>query len=155
MNKLKEAIRYLLINSTQPSKLTKTKVTKLVYLSDWISSVSRNEQITGVKWYFDHYGPYVSDVYFMAEKDSKIKIESGFNAFGNPKETLVCKITKEKFKSKLNNEEQEILDKVLEKTDDMNWREFIDFVYNTKPIKTSKKYSTLDLISIALDKSSD
>lgn len=155
MNKLKEVIRYLLINSSQPSKLTKTKVTKLVYLSDWISSVKRNKQITEIKWYFDHYGPYVSDIYFMAEKDSKIEIESGYNAFGNPKETLVCKIKKEKFKPKLNIEEQEILNKVLETTDDMNWREFIDFVYNTKPIKISKKYSTLDLISIALTKSSD
>lgn len=155
MNRLKEVIRYFLVNSSQPSKLTKTKVTKLVYLADWISSVERKEQITEIKWYFDHFGPYVSDVYFMAEKDSKIEIKSGLNAFGNPKETLTCKIEKNKFKSKLNFEEQKILNDILNKTDDMNWHEFIDFVYNTKPIKVSKKYTTLDLISLACNNAVD
>ncbi len=149
MNKLREVIRYLLMNSSEPSKLTKTKVTKLVYLTDWISSKKYNKQVTGINWYFDHYGPYVSDVYFMAEKDSKIEIKSGLNAFGNPKETLVCKIDVEKYTPKLNSKEQRILDEVLEKTDDLNWREFIDLVYDTKPIKISKKYSNLDLVSIA------
>lgn len=149
MKKLREVIRYLLINSSQPSKLTKTKVTKLVYLGDWFSSLENNEQITDVEWFFDHYGPYVSDIYFVAQKDSKIKIKTGYNAFGNPKETLECVVSKTKFKTRLNNEEQAILDKVLSETDDMNWREFIDFIYKTPPIKTSEKYSKLNLVSIS------
>lgn len=149
MSKLKEVIRYLLINSSQPSKLTKTKVTKLVYLADWLSSVKYNKQLTNIEWYFDHYGPYVSDVYLVSEKDSKVEIRAGLNAFGNPKETLVCKIQKEEFKIRLNFEEQQILNKVLRKTDNMNWREFIDYVYRTEPIIKSKKYSELNLVLIA------
>lgn len=150
MKKLREVIRYLLINSSEPSKLTKTKVTKLVYLADWFSSLESQKQITGIEWFFDHYGPYVSDVYLEAERDPKINIKSGYNAFGNPKETLECTIERTKFKSRLNQEEKYILDKVLGCTDNMNWKEFINYVYETKPVKNSEKYSKLDLVSISV-----
>lgn len=149
MNKLREVIRYLLVNSKYPSKLTKTKVTKLVYLADWKHTIKNKKQLTDIKWFFDHYGPYVSDVYFVAENDPKVIIKSGYNAFGNPKETLEFRMNREKFNSKLNECEQEILKNILYETDYMNWREFIDHVYETAPVKMSKKFTRLNLKNIA------
>lgn len=151
MNKLREIIRFILKNSSQPNKLTKTKVTKLVYLTDWYSVQENNKQITKIDWYFDHYGPYVNDVYQMAEKDSKIEIEEMLNAYGNPKKVLKLTRQDKGYKIKLNNPEIAIINKVLLETDSMNWREFIEYVYETEPIKNNKRYTRLDLQSYAMD----
>lgn len=147
MNKLREIIRYILINSSQPNKLTKTKVTKLVYLVDLQYINDSKRQVTDIKWYFDHYGPYVSDVYLEAKGDPRIEIIKTVNVYGNPKEILKFKKSKKVYQSKLSEKEKIIISSILSKTDNMNWREFIEYIYNTEPIKTNPRYTSLDLHS--------
>ncbi|WP_419892805.1 Panacea domain-containing protein [Oceanobacillus kimchii] len=152
MAKIKEVIYYFLINYPYKDELSKTRLTKMVYLADWESAKKYGRQITKINWYFDHYGPYVPDVYEVALKDRKLAINRGFSAFGSPKETIEFDEGYVDFsieKVKLNLEQAEILDKVIEDTKYLNWSDFISYVYSTEPIKFQDRYKNLDLVVLA------
>lgn len=122
----------------------------MVYLADWLSAQKNGKQITNINWFFDHYGPYVHDVYAEAKKDRMLEIVQEFNAFGTPKETIYLKEGVNKLKlDKIPKEDREILDEVIESTKHLNWSEFIDYVYSTYPIKREKRYNYLDLVRLA------
>lgn len=104
-----------------------------------------NKQITEIKWYFDHYGPYVEDVYNVAKKGESFFIEKTQSYFGNPKENFRLIQTFKPHFSQLSDKEKEILDDVIEQTKYLNWNEFIKMVYQTYPIENQKKYSFLNL----------
>ncbi|MFC0274215.1 Panacea domain-containing protein [Metabacillus herbersteinensis] len=44
----------------------------MVYLADWYSALKNGKQLTNIEWYFDHYGPYVVDVYNAVKEDQSI-----------------------------------------------------------------------------------
>lgn len=46
-------------------------------------------------------------------------------------------------------DEKIILNYVIDKTKDMYFDKFIDYVYSTYPVKSEKRYSVLDLQSLA------
>ncbi|MFB4471809.1 Panacea domain-containing protein [Oceanobacillus caeni] len=152
MAKIKEVIYYFLIKYPYKDELSKTRLTKMVYLADWESAKKYGRQITKINWYFDHYGPYVPDVYEVAAKDRKISIKKGFSAFGSPKETIEFDEDYADYsigRVRLNTEQIEILDKVIEDTMYLNWSDFISYVYSTKPIKSQDRYNKLDLVKLA------
>lgn len=145
-NKLRSIVRYIVKNYPYPDELTKTRITKLVYLIDWENIKKNNEQITDINWYFDHYGPYVSDVLDEADKDDCVRIESTISNFGTIKYIVRPKIDKtELIYSNLTDEEISIIDKVIQDTKSFSWNKFIDYVYSTEPIKESNRYNSLDL----------
>jgi len=152
MAKIKEVIYYFLINYPYKDELSKTRLTKMIYLADWESAKRCGKQITKINWYFDHYGPYVPDVYQVALKDKKINIKKGFSAFGSPKETIEFDKGYADYSVdnvRLNIEQVEILDKVIEDTKYLNWNDFISYVYSTEPIESQEKYKKLDLVKLA------
>jgi predicted metallo-beta-lactamase superfamily hydrolase len=150
-NIVNEISLFFLNNYPYPDELSKTRLTKMVYLADWECALKHKKQITNISWYFDHYGPYVPDVYEEAMKDERIIFENTFSAYGSPK-TIIKKTDAYSADEsiKLSHEEVSILNKVIEDTKFQNWTEFIDYIYNTEPILTSKKYSHLDLVDIAI-----
>lgn len=150
MVKLKYILRYFALNYPYKDELSKTRLTKMVYLSDWISAKKNSKQITTINWFFDHYGPYVTDVYDEARKDKKLEIVRDFNAFGTPKETIYLKEgINELNLNKISFSDKEILDEVINSTKYLNWSEFIDYVYNTYPIQRKVKYNALNLVDLA------
>ena len=55
MNKIIDnVVRYLVRHYPESSELNKTKLTKLVYLIDWKYAQTYREQVTNIKWKFDH-----------------------------------------------------------------------------------------------------
>ncbi|MER2009033.1 MAG: type II toxin-antitoxin system antitoxin SocA domain-containing protein, partial [Psychrobacillus sp.] len=74
MGKINEVLYYFLENYPYNDELSKTRITKMVYLADWYYSIKYRKQITEIEWYFDHYGPYVSDVFDEADKDPNLTI---------------------------------------------------------------------------------
>ncbi|MBN3553318.1 SocA family protein [Fictibacillus nanhaiensis] len=152
MNKIRGLLRYFTLYYPHKNELSKTRITKMVYLADWFSAKEHKKQLTNIKWYFDHYGPYVSDVYDEAESDRKIVINHTYSVYGTPKGIIGLKKEYNAEQLHLNtisDSEKEILDQVIEKTKNLHWSEFIDYVYSTYPIRTQKKYGHLDLISLA------
>lgn len=150
LSKIKYVIRYFVKNYPYSDELSKTRITKMVYLADWYYALENEKQITNIKWYFDHYGPYVSDVFEIAQNDSKLKIVNSYSAFGSPKQIVAFSKphTKSVF-NRLSEKEELILQKVIEDTKFLTWTAFIDLVYSTYPIKTQKRYTYLDLESLA------
>lgn len=146
INKLRSIIRYLIKNYPYPNELTKTRLTKLVYLIDWENVKAYGNQMTSIKWFFDHYGPYVSDVLDEADEDSDVRITRTISNFGTDKYVIGAKEDKEKLTySDLTCEDRSIIDKVIDETKHLYWNDFISHVYSTEPIVNSERYSDLDL----------
>ncbi|MDG5789778.1 Panacea domain-containing protein [Evansella sp. AB-P1] len=151
MAKIKDVIYYFLINYPYKEELSKTRLTKLVYLADWENSLRHGEQITKIKWFFDHYGPFVPDVYETAIKDKKLSIITGYTPFGRPKVSigLTEKNGNVATNISLNDNQKAILDKIIEDTKYLNWNDFINHVYSTYPITSQKRYNQLNLVQLA------
>lgn len=153
MVRLKYIIRYFAENYPHQDDLSKARITKMVYLADWYNCLKNCRQLTDIEWYFDHYGPYVADVYEEVVKDHRLVVVNGVNQYGSPKQTIKLRHNHLDiiFRNRLAPETIEILDEVIEDTKAFYWSEFIDYVYNTYPIKHSKRYSKLNLQKLALD----
>jgi uncharacterized protein YwgA len=152
LSKCRYVLRYFALNYPYKHELSKTRITKMVYIADWFSAQKSQKQITDIKWYFDHYGPYVSDVYDEAVRDRKLTIQHEYSAFGAPKDVIALSKVYNSAQLELdllNSRETNILDKVIERTKNLNWSEFIDYVYYTYPIRSQKRYSALDLVELA------
>jgi len=150
MDKLSQVIAYLLDKYPKKEDLSNARVTKMVYLSDWRHAIKTGKQITDINWYFDHYGPYVHDIYNCAKRyDCIFFINDDFNSFGAVKKILSLKKTVNY--DSLSSDEEKILDHVIEHTKDLRFPDFIKLVYSTHPILTSDRYSHLDLVEMAID----
>ena len=150
MGKLISVMYYFIKNYPYSNELSKTRLTEMVYLADWYSALTYGRQITNINWFFDHYGPYVIDVYDTAENSRIFTIENTFSAFGYPKQ-IIRLSPGGKPQDELSDEEKAILDKVIEDTKYLNWTDFLNFVYSTYPIEISQRYSYLDLVKLATD----
>ena len=145
-NKLKDVLSYIVKNYPYSDDLTKTRTTKLVYLVDWEYIKKYGRQLTSIEWFFDHYGPYVSDVLDEADKDRRISIKKTKSNFGTVKYMVMPKFTKNDIVYSLTTDEIEIINDVIKKTKLLSWNQFIRYVYDTSPIKNSEKYKKLDLL---------
>ena len=119
----------------------------MVYLADWKSAMLYQKQLTNINWYFNHYGPYVSDVIEAIRSDNDFTIDTQKNMYGELKELI--RISEKHTQPTLSDNVKHVLDFVIEKTSPLSWDDFIKLVYSTYPIVTQPKYSTLDLVALA------
>lgn len=147
MATLRDALVYLCKNYPRKSDLSKTKVTKLVYLADWLSAIRRGQQLTPIVWQFNHYGPYVEDVIDVARTDHAFEIVKEMNYFGSPKELVVVRADADH--PSVSEDDRKILDHVIQSTAQKKWSDFIRLVYSTYPIVSQPRYSELDLVKLA------
>ena len=147
MGSLRDVIAYICKNYPHKGDLSNARVTKMVYLADWKSAIERGEQITGIGWRFDHYGPFVYDVLDTAREDPAFEVVSTRNMYGSQKELL--RVADDVDYPSLSEEEVQTLDFVLDQAAPMNWSEFIKLIYSTYPIVTQERYSKLDLEKLA------
>jgi len=147
MGSLRDVVAYICRNYPHKDELSNARVTKMVYLADWKSAIERGEQITGLTWRFDQYGPFVYKVLDTAKEDSAFEIIPTRNMYGSQKDLL--KVDNDVDYPTLSAEEMRILDFVMEGSAPLNWNEFIKLVYSTYPIVSQERYSKLDLVRLA------
>lgn len=148
MSKIIDIAYYICKNYPYKDELSKARLTKMVYLSDWKSCLEQDHQLTDIAWFFDNYGPFVENVHDEIEKrPDLINIKHTLNYYGSEK-TLYT-ISQSEYLPDLEENDQKIIDKVIEKTKTMHWDGFINFVYSTYPIATSPRYSKLNLLEKA------
>ena len=141
-------IKYLLKEYPHKSELSASRLTKMIYLMDWKSSIDFGRQITDAQWHFDHYGPYVDDFVKLAKEDKDISVVNTSNYFGGKKQLF-------KFSEKidedfsLTKEQKDVADFVINATKQKNYEDFIQLVYSTYPVMSNDRYSDLDLVSSA------
>jgi hypothetical protein len=146
MTNLRDVTAYLCKNYPYKTELSKARLTKLVYLADWFSVKSSGNQITGINWYFDNFGPYVADVYNMASLDKDtFKVEKTINAYGKEKVLISLSDDFDNSSISIGANEKEILDSVIDETKGMYWDKFIAYIYSTSPIAKSDRYQFLKL----------
>lgn len=150
MATIQDVAAYFCQNYPHSHELSKTRLTKLVYLADWFSAEKHGCQITCINWYFDNYGPYVEDVINTIEQNKSVfQIDRVTNIYGSEKMLIsINPETRLSFDS-ISRQDREILDDVIEKTRHLYWKPFLKFVYSTKPIAESDRYQALNLVHFA------
>lgn len=145
---VKQVLKYILFHYPYKGDLSASRLTKMIYLTDWKCALEYEKQFTNKIWHFNHYGPYIDDFINLARDDDNIKITNTTNIYGSHKQLL-------ELKSDFNNSVllppnlKNIVDFVITATKDKNYEEFIKLVYSTYPVISSSKYSHLDLVSKA------
>lgn len=150
MKKLKEVIEYIISNYPQPTELSKPRLVKLVYLIDWKNSIDYGKQVTGIKWFFNHYGPYAEDVINLMKSDTEtfdvVSYENPYSGGITDKFKL-----KKSVKSNLDNNTLKSADFIIKNTFNMNWSQFISLVYSSYPVKKGEKYTFLNLEKLSIE----
>jgi uncharacterized protein YwgA len=147
MNKLQSIVAYFCSKYPHKSELSNARLTKLVYLADWFSSLVDGKPMTNINWVFNHYGPYVDDVVDSVRGTQGFSIECEQNAYGASKNVISFIGNEEDID--LSQREEKILDVVIEKTKHLYFNDFIDYVYSTYPVKSQERYSALNLEALA------
>lgn len=148
MADVKDLLAYILLNYPNKEELSKTRVTKLIYLCDWKSCIEFERQITDITWVFDNFGPFVWDVMTTVENNPEtFSIYSSETLFGTPKTVVALK--NKQYSPSLEEQEKRIADFVIKSTENLNFDKFVKLVYSTYPIMTSQRHKALDLIDLA------
>lgn len=148
MSELKEVIAYILIHYPHKEELSNARLTKMIYLADWKHAMEEKKQITPIKWYFDNYGPYVSDVQNeIFHNKNLFEQKETTNIYGSPKKLFSIK--EFDYNPTLKKSEISAINHVISKTSSLDWHSFINLVYSTHPISSSSRYSELNLVQKA------
>lgn len=145
---ISDIIKYFLKEYPHKEELSASRLTKMVYLMDWKSSIDCGCQVTDTKWYFDHYGPYVGDFVSLAKEDEDIDVETTSTMYGNKKQLFKLSNSFSGHVD-LSENQKKIADFVINATKKKNYESFIQLVYSTYPIMSNERYSELDLVSLA------
>jgi uncharacterized protein YwgA len=146
MEKLVNILKYIYLNYPNINQLSKPRLVKIIYLLDWKHCLTFEKQATDIKWYFNHYGPYVEDVINVISARGDL-----FETKGYPTQYGVSHkiIFIGDHNIELDESIKVTLDFVIDKTNKLNWNEFINLVYDTYPVKVNPKYTDLDLVDIS------
>lgn len=147
MNKISPLVKYICDKYPYADDLSKARLTKMVYLTDWEYAKKYKKQLTDIEWYFNNYGPFVDDVIEEVERDPEIELIRATTIYGTPKIQIKYKGGSD-IKG-LSEQEKAIADEVIDRTKPMFWNAFIKYVYDTPPIKENTRYSTLNLVELA------
>jgi hypothetical protein len=148
VKKLADAMAYLCDKYPYKDELSKARLTKMVYLTDWRMAIQHDRQLTSLEWTFNHYGPYLDDVREEALRNPMFEIKADVNMYGSPKDIINIRSGAGVVYS-LTAEERSALDHVISKTKELTWGPFIKLVYGTYPIATQARYQKLDLVALA------
>ena len=114
------------------------------------SALKLERQLSAIKWIFNSYGPFVHDIEITIQENTDIfDVKHTTNYLGGNK--TIFSLKKCIYVPTLNNEDIEILNRVIEVTKDKTWDQFITFVYSTYPIINSSRYSSLNLVELATE----
>lgn len=147
MTNLEKLVRYILLNYPNVNELSKPRLVKLIYLIDWKYTIDNGLQYTDIQWYYNHYGPYVNDVIeLMKSKSEVFKVISYSNSYEGVTDKFVLI---DKSEIILDTDIKKIADLFIGHTYSMTWSNFINLVYSSFPIKSSLKYTILNLEEMA------
>jgi len=141
--KIEDLLVYICAKYPIPQELSKARLTKMVYLADWEACLRTGVQLTPIRWYFHNFGPYVDDVLEAAKISPFLEVVETENLYGEPKQLIRTRV--EAAVPQIDRMAQSILDHVISETKSLYWKEFIRYVYATKPIADSTRYTELDL----------
>lgn len=127
---------------------SKARLTKTVYLIDWVYACNHQRQLTDIRWYYDYYGPFVYDVVNTAKQHpSLFKINESVNTHGGI--TTTISINDVNYAPTIPQEDKDLIDSIVRSIKKYDFDEFIKLVYSTYPVMTSDQYTYLNLVEKA------
>lgn len=146
MNELFDIIYYICLHYPHKNDLSNARLNKIIYLSDWRNALTRGEQVSTIKWVFNHYGPFVSDIINeVYNHENVFHVRCVPNDFGHPKQIISLRNTDDTLNIEVINSDS--IDFIIERTRDMGFKQFIQYVYSTYPVISSQHGDTLDLVA--------
>lgn len=148
-------IVYLLCKKYPYKKeLSRSRLTKLVYLVDLDHYRKFHKLATEIDWKYDNHGPFTWDVHEAAQSlhdtTGIIDIEEKANMFGSRKMEYVIRDGKEMETASLDKTIIACIDSVIEETKQLNYNDFIKYVYKTAPMENAEQYYELDFSKVLL-----
>lgn len=141
-NKLKEMIKYIVENYEEPQVLTRTKLVKLLYLSDKFAKEELGSKISDTDYIKYHYGPYSDDIVDTLEEMDGEGISElvGQTSSGKYYQyvPLHANVT-----GRLSNQEKAIIDRILNNYADLDTEALVDEVYTMYNLDDEQKYTHL------------
>ena len=124
-----DVVAYLRRRYPRPEELSRLRLLRMAYLTDWKSAVERGRQMTSLAWGFGEEGPYCP----AAGRAVHLEL-SGAGRDGYPL---------------LAAEDEGLLDFVVRSVEGKGYPEVEKLVYSTYPILTQERHSRLDLAALA------
>ncbi|WP_396196181.1 Panacea domain-containing protein [Flavobacterium sp.] len=144
MKNLLTLILYVFKNYPSVEELSKPRLVKLLFLIDWKYAIDNGHQFTEIKWYYNHYGPYVEDVIDLIKTHNDIFYVNAFeNQFGSISEIISLK--EKNINIEVSKEVKVAADFIIKNTAHMKWTDFITLIYSSYPVKANSQYTILDL----------
>ena len=147
LDTVQSMIAYICLKYPTHMKLSKARLTKLVYLADWYSSYTDRRQITKIQWLFNHFGPYVNDVVDSVKGVWGFEVCDESTGYGTNRSIISYHGSPDWIR--LTQRECDFLDAVVDSTKNMCFNDFIDLVYSTYPVRTQERYTYMDLPQLA------
>jgi uncharacterized phage-associated protein len=145
--KVRDAVAYIVgrFNELQRAPLTRTKLVKYLYLSDFASARARGKPITDLTYRSYYYGPYAPEILDAAENQSQyIVFERAARSDGAPYYAYRPTDARPKLDT-LTDEECALIDGVLEKFGTLTLKQLLREVYQTEPFQKTEMLETIDL----------
>lgn len=148
MNELLDIIYYVCLNYPNKEDLSNARLNKIIYLADWRNVLRRGHQVSNINWTFNHYGPFVFDIIDEVNAHEDIfEVKCIVNDFGAPKQIISLKGGLNQVNPNI--EDSDSIDFIIDKTSNMGFNKFIQYVYSTYPVLSSQHGDTLNLITKA------
>jgi transcriptional regulator with XRE-family HTH domain len=132
-NKFKEVLLYLLEKTAGKPNVGQTVLYKLLYFIDFNYYEKFEEQLTGVKYIKNHYGPTpVAFTAIVGEMKEKGEVGVDCNKYHGREQTRYIALRKADLRQ-INGAEKEVIDDVIQKLSDMNATQISDYSHDDTP----------------------
>lgn len=150
MNTVDDIVGYICKNFPRNEELSKGRITKLIFLSDWLMCLTAARQISPIVWYVNQYGPFTEDIDNLLAANPLFTLKETDNYYGGNKKFFFLKDANE-FQDHLSEDDHKILLNVINKTQDLSWDKFRKIILNSYPLSNTENtnYQQINLVSLA------
>jgi len=145
MRRISAILRYLIATYPYAEDLFPSTVIRLVYWADWTAACRLGTTLTRSPWILEGYGPQNAAVWTAMHHDRRIQV--------TPRPGRETRIVQWRgpapVRPRLPRETRQILDAVIQETQDLSFIGLVALVAQTAPVATQVQGAILDLAAIA------
>jgi len=146
MSTLKQVMIYIVNSYRHTKSISVSRLSKTVYMADWLAAIKLDRQLTNINWDIRFSGPFAPEIESILTGDEDFQMQGGKN-YGNKVQQVAA--ANDDITVELSPAELRVLDKVLRDTVQLNWNDFLNYVYDTYPVKIQRSTTTIDLVAVA------
>ena len=149
MAELQDVISYACAKYPYASSVPLSTLTKILYLAEWRSAITRKRQLTQARWLLNQSGPFSPDIATALAATPTFAVGRSQSIF-KPSPLRVSLRQVDAGWKGLTVEDKEVLDFVLRVISTKSYGEFIRLVESTYPVyKNPENTAALDLVGLA------